>query len=180
VAVLLSGLGLAPRPMLGGSRLEMANAVLLLERGSAEPGLPWGRIVSIDVHDEQVDGSARPRLHAVGWATIDREARSREQPGATELPPDEALGAAVRLAQPVAGVRVALLEPTTEGRLVAALVRFGEGPVALYLTGVEHELGGRTQRTPGPFGNERLIPGGPPPGPFVILVDAGGPATIDR
>jgi hypothetical protein len=113
-------------------------------------------------------GYAPPTLVAVGWATVDAERAAAEQAGiefvATE--PEEALGARAWLGRN-GWVDVVLLEPSTEGRLAAALARRGEGLAVLYLA--VDGLDGATRMTalgrPG-----RLLPHGKPWGPFIILV----------
>jgi hypothetical protein len=109
-----------------------------------------------------------PTLVAIGWATVDAERTAGEQRRtefvATE--PESALGARAWLGR-TGSVDLVLLEPSTEGRLAAALARRGEGLAVLYLA-VEG-LDGTTQMTA--LGRRgRLLPHGKPWGPFVILV----------
>jgi hypothetical protein len=125
---------------------------------------------------------ARPgRPSALGWATVelDRAARELEAdlglaagvfaPAAGSV----ALGARCRVA-PAAlpGLALAILEPATEGRLAAMLARLGEGPVVLWSVADESTTADRPDATPGPFGPERLVPGGPIRGLRWLLVDA--------
>jgi GNAT superfamily N-acetyltransferase len=104
-------------------------------------------------------------VEAVGWATVDRERAALEWlPLAfTTAPADEALGAFAACARLADGTVLLLLEPSTEGRLAAALARRGEGPVAIWLTGPPTDpslpaaasaLGGRSwlARPPHPWG----------------------------
>lgn len=119
-------------------------------------------------------GSADPpRLLAVGWATVDLE-RSAEDltlhdgPVADGPIVDEPLLGARALRVDVGGMMVLVLEPTTEGRLAAALARRGEGVCALYL-GADATTDGAWRTTalglPG-----RLLAHDQPWGPFVIEV----------
>ena len=89
-----------------------------------------GLIVPADAH-----------LAGLGRATVDLDCAIRElatEAGLDPLlvrpaPDDEALGAFARRLDLADGVLV-ILEPRTEGRLAAALARYGEGPVVIYLT----------------------------------------------
>lgn len=118
-------------------------------------------------------GTTAPRLLAVGWATVDIE-RTLEDlgvPGARPAADEPLLGA--RAWRVDAGaVTVLVLEPSTEGRLAAALARHGEGIRALYL-GTDAQSTGIVSPTalglPG-----RLLPHERPWGPFVIEVSVGG------
>lgn len=108
------------------------------------------------------------RLVAIGWATVDLE-RTLADLGALETAgpevPEPSLGARARVVGngPVALV---VLEPTTEGRLAAALARRGEAIAALYLEG-DPGAGGRV----GPLGRPaRLLPHARPWGPYLVLV----------
>lgn len=79
-----------------------------------------------------------------------------------------------------------LLEPITEGRLAAALARFGEGPIAVYLrpprptpppADRDVHLGVAAD---GPFGRQALVVGGRSFGPHVVAVLDAAPAdTIE-
>ena len=94
-----------------------------------------------------------------------------------DAPSSEALGARCRVGPGAAegGVRIVLLEPETEGRLSATLARHGEGWVATWVaapipppSAVAQLSGART----GPFGEERLVLGGPVSGPHRLVVEA--------
>lgn len=127
---------------------------------------------------------------AVIWATVDLE---RVVAGiglpAETLADDRLLGAAVRLVRPPGAETIALLEPTTEGRIAATLARSGEGRAGYYVFAPEG-LSSLVTRTAaagihikrangGPFGPSALVTGGPIAGPHLVIVD--GPAgTIDR
>lgn len=120
------------------------------------------------------------------WATVDRE-RARSAVGGIgeELPGDEHLGAWVTLlAHDAAGEPpIALLEPSTEGRLAAWLARNGEGPAGRYVgidgAGAFDGLASRSAAlglgvTPvagGPFGPSRLVIGRSRSAPNLVLVD---------
>jgi hypothetical protein len=127
---------------------------------------------------------------AVVWATVDLD-RAIAETGlpAEALPDDELLGAAVRLVRPPAADPIALLEPTTEGRLAATLAKSGEGPAGHYVRATEGLSSvvarataagiGMKRTNDGPFGPSALVLGGPATGPHLIIVDR--PAgTIDR
>jgi hypothetical protein len=117
---------------------------------------------------------ARPtgatRIIAVGWATVDLDRAISELRRDLELPPDaftdaigsRALGARGRIARAALddGTAIAILEPTTEGRLAAILARHGEGPAAVWLVARGEAIGDVRLRS-GPFGPERVVPGGP-------------------
>jgi hypothetical protein len=124
---------------------------------------------------------------AVGWATIEHERAARELahllgPGATfEGAPSSVILGARCLVGPAAdslGLRIVLLEPDTEGRLAATLARAGEGWAAMWTvdeavatrpgTGVPR----RSAARPGPFGDERLLLGGPVAGPHRLFIEA--------
>ena len=136
-----------------------------------------------------------PRIVAIGWATVEIHRLAAELGReAAARPDDPLLGARTAL---IAGdPPLLLLEPATEGRLAASLARFGEGPVALYVTAAESQRGmSRVQAdlrarglnvTPvvrGPFGPEVAVVGGPARGPHLVFCGADeqgpGPGTID-
>jgi hypothetical protein len=136
-------------------------------------------------------GAGRPL--ATIWATVDRE-RAAASLGADgdELAGDEHLGAYVVLFRGAGDEPpIALVEPSTEGRLAATLARRGEGPVGRYVAiddaAVWAGLGQRaaaaglaiSRTAPGPFGPSRLIGGGDVFGPHLVLVD-GRAGTIGR
>ncbi len=128
---------------------------------------------------------------ALGWATIDLDRAESGFADAFEgsfeasgdVADDMLLGARCRLVRtgdPVVPV-VVLLEPFTEGRLAATLARHGEGPAAVWVRAEESrrsaQQGHRSVETPGPFGSEVLLAGGPPSGPYRLLLIA-VPGTI--
>jgi ribosomal protein S18 acetylase RimI-like enzyme len=80
---------------------------------------------------------------AVGWATVDRERAALEWLSLPFVPaPDEeVLGAFAWSAALDDGTALLLLEPSTEGRLAAALARRGEGPVAIWVAGPPPQAG---------------------------------------
>jgi hypothetical protein len=78
--------------------------------------------------------SAAPGIVAIGVATVDVARLALElfdDPAPADVlePVLAARGLAARSGEP----RLIVLEPAAEGRLAAALARYGEGPVALYL-----------------------------------------------
>lgn len=133
------------------------------------------------------------RLLALGWATVDLERASatlaEALPGAgpfIDAQPTAALGG--RCLVGPSGLRavptLVLLEPSTEGRLAAALARFGEGPLAAWFE-VPVGQSALSPSVPlgraltGPLGPERLLSGEPVHGPHLLVL--GGPAgTIGR
>jgi hypothetical protein len=118
-------------------------------------------------------GREAPRLLAVGWATVDLE-RTLEDLGVTEVGPitDEPLLGARAQRIDTGPSAVLVLEPTTEGRLAAALARRGEGICALYLADAD-VVPGRAARTTALGLPGRLLPHDHPWGPFVIAVATG-------
>jgi hypothetical protein len=181
----LAGAGIATLP---GYRVDLrSGTVRLVERDGPvdrlitdeEPAVePPGR-----ASDEVMSGTtAAAELVAVGWATVELERAIGDDPGAFESAPDDPhLGAFAR--RSTRGDRLVLLEPNTEGPLVATLARWGEGPAALYLSvpGDGPAVGpggpGAGAVAPafsavrdGPFGPSALLLGGPIAGPHVILV----------
>jgi hypothetical protein len=126
------------------------------------------------------------RLVAVGWATVELDRAALELAAllglttGTFVPADDstALGGRCRVASGVLpdGLTLALLEPNTEGRLAGRLARMGEGPAAVWSSVGADVARGLTGARPGPFGLERLLPGGPAQGPYRLVI--GGPGTI--
>lgn len=145
--------------------------------------------------DDTDPAAARPlRLAGTGWATVELD-RAEDSlgmwlgdatadaggPASDTAEPHLGAIARVRPAGGLPGDAFVLLEPTTEGRLAASLVRDDEGPCALYL----RPAGGlgawaaaaRARgvhlgpRRAGPLGSEVLIAGGPAAGPHLLVVD---------
>lgn len=122
---------------------------------------------------------------AVGWATVELDRAAREfgeALGTTFVDVDGSihLGCACRRsAAAVDGVRIVLLEPTTEGRLAATLARHGEGWAVVWFAPDDHDdvpgIPRWSATRDGPFGSERLALGGPLAGPHRLLVET---ATI--
>lgn len=109
-----------------------------------------------------------PGLVAVGWATVDLE-RTLDDLGIEPGPVvDEPLLGARAHRIEAGAITVLVLEPTTEGRLAAALARRGEGIGALYVA-ASGSLGSTTRLT-GLGVSGRLLPHDQPWGPFVIEV----------
>jgi hypothetical protein len=145
-----------------------AGAVIAASPGDAEPGL---------------------RLAGIGWATVELDRAEAELAEwlVAEAP------TAMDVAEPLVGARarprrtdglpggtLVLLEPTTEGRLAASLVRDGEGPCTLYLrapAGLDAWVAAARRRgvtvsakRKGPLGTGVLVPGPDRAGPHVIVV----------
>ena len=133
----------------------------------------------------QAGGPHRPI--AVGWATVELDRAAAELAAelgfeaAAFLPAADSvvLGARCRVAYGVlpGGAPLAILEPRTEGLLAAALARHDEGPVVTWARSAQPPSGRHLTLRPGPFGPERLEPGGPTHGPFLLLIE-GEPGTI--
>ncbi len=129
-----------------------------------------------DPIDDSRSGTASdgPRLAALGWATVDAErlAAALDKPLIDEAHDDPALGA-TGYGIASASLPLVLLEPTTEGRIAAALARLGEGPVALYLAGVT--LGSDDDATrvtsTGTGRQGRLLRSPRPSGPFIVALE---------
>lgn len=125
-------------------------------------------------------------LLAVGWATVDTERFLADHGGGRleRKAADPHLGAFVaRVRGPFGGPDALLLEPNTEGRLSATLVRHGEGPAALYFAAgtaglaavaaaVRTAGGLPTIVAEGPLGPSILLIGGPMTGPHLLVVHA--------
>jgi len=149
----------------------------LIERILADAGRPDARPL----------GASEPI--ALGWATVDLDRAIPEialglglSTDAFDLSVDsEILGArGLMVPAAIAGVSLAILEPSTEGRLAAALARSGEGPVAVWFLAqevAEIPRGAIGQEQPGPFGPERLASGGLVGGLYRFIVVA-EPGTI--
>ncbi len=129
---------------------------------------------SADRSDGSALDDAGVRLLGVGWATVDLTRGASELAARLGLDPggfrsseeDGWLGAASLVAR-VGGSSLVVLEPITEGRVAAALARFGEGPVAVYL-GLPGPASGTVR--PGPLGAGSLVTGAPAWGPFAIVL----------
>jgi ribosomal protein S18 acetylase RimI-like enzyme len=141
--------------------------------------------------EEMVEAVGGPTLFAVAeiWATVDLDRAVAEFGGTLEaLADDQLLGAKVGLVRRAVGWPVAVLEPTTEGRLAATLARVGEGPAGWYAFDPEgldaraaraRAVGRSIKGAPsGPFGAAVLVRDRPLSGPHLVLVEP--PAgTID-
>lgn len=108
---------------------------------------------------------------AWGWATVDREraaldfAPLRFRAG----PHEEALGAFTSRTTLSDGTVLVLLEPSTEGRLAAALARHGEGAVAVWLADPVPDSASASPSRPTAIGGRaRLLRPEHPWGPFVL------------
>lgn len=126
-----------------------------------------------------------PRKAVDGWATVELDRAEVEvasalaelgTPRVETVADERLLGARCRLLRYEGDRDVLLLEPSTEGRLGAALARYGEGRLVRYLL-VDAGAPERARRAgftltsvgQGPFGPERLVFAGPRDGPFLIL-----------
>jgi hypothetical protein len=123
-----------------------------------------------------------------GWATVELDRAGEAlvgllEPAATfsDAPRSALLGARCRVGRARSsehGPRwIVLLEPDTEGHLAAFLARSGEGWAATW--DVDDAGGGLEpgRGAAGPLGEERLVTGTPPAGPFRLRLAA---ATIER
>ncbi len=124
-------------------------------------------------------GCVRPVEIVPGWATVEIDRSIGPALRAALAERDELLGAAAAIVAVGPRHRVALLEPSTEGPLAAALARHGEGWVAAYLRAGDASAGRRLgeagfRLSPpghGPLGIERRLLVGRRDGPFILLVD---------
>ena len=120
------------------------------------------------------------------WATVEMERALRElglaPERARDAVDDPLLGARVLVVDGEPGeLRLALAEPSTEGRLAAFLARHDEGPAGRYVglalaletVAVRAAAGGVLVSRPetGPFGREVLVLGGGLGAPHVLLVE---------
>lgn len=127
------------------------------------------------------------RSVAVGWATVELDRAAVELAVLLGLTPEAfvpagdslALGARSRVAAGVLpdGLSLAILEPIAEGRLAGRLARLGEGPAAVWSPFGAGTSGKASAARSGPFGAERLVPGGPAQGPYRLLI-VSAPGTI--
>jgi hypothetical protein len=128
---------------------------------------------------------------AIGWATVELERAAAElssglAPGGgfRTAPSSELLGARCLVGRAATGspaTWLVLLEPSTEGRIAASLVRHGEGWAASWdlpaPADVEQPAAPAwSVEADGPLGRERLQLGGPASGPHRLRVTA---ATIE-
>jgi hypothetical protein len=118
-------------------------------------------------------------LAGIGWATVELDRAARELAGVGPFgtaPRDAVLGASARRSATKRGrsPAIALLEPDTEGLLAAALARFGEGVLAVYLGPLDRADIDDTPRLgpprPGPLGPARLVIGRPAWGPHALVL----------
>jgi hypothetical protein len=134
-----------------------------------------------------VDPAERPELLADIHGTVDLERALAELDavaGEGALAEDVLLGARIVL---LAERRIALAEPSTEGRLAASLARLGEGTVGRYVAcggagGTPFAAVRRraaeaglvlSRPAPGPFGQEILVVTRPVGSPSLLLVQRG-------
>jgi hypothetical protein len=141
------------------------------------------------IRDALADAAGDGDPVALGWATVELDRAAAEFSGVLGLAPGAfapaddsvALGARCRVAGAVLPGRIslAILEPSTEGRLAETLARLGEGPAAVWSTTDRLADPGAVTARPGPFGPERLVSGGPRYGPHRFLIST-APGTIAR
>jgi hypothetical protein len=133
-----------------------------------------------------VDLDAWPVVARI-WQTVDIDRTVAGLGLPTEpIADDEVLGAHGVLVRPADGPPLAIVEPSTEGRLAGTLARHGEGHAGLYVApaGGPDEARGAGLRViqdgPGPFGRSTLVapPGADRWSPFIVIV-APPPATIE-
>ena len=136
----------------------------------------------VDVTDA---GRLKLRVVALGWATVDTARASTELAEFGPFRPardDPILGASCAVGGSM-DICLTILEPVTEGRLAATLARHDEGPAVLWLSGHPRADGPAAIRLStavlGPFGDERLLLGGPLGGPHILVLHA-PPGTIER
>jgi hypothetical protein len=118
-------------------------------------------------------GTGLASLLGVGFATVEAERAAVEIGALVGLAPasfapgvaDGWLGARTWIA--AGDVAILLLEPSTEGRLAAALARAGEGAVVAYV-GMPGPAMGPTR--PGPLGPAALVYEARPWGPYLLTV----------
>jgi hypothetical protein len=176
-----------PRPDPSEDRFALLLAGGVVRVARTAPGVRE-RLVAVAAFDEAptsaldgvrldhaaLDASPGVRLLGVAWATVEMARGTRELADRFGLGQDDFalaaddawLGAAARGARLGRSMLVAL-EPTTEGRVAAALARFGEGPVAIYI-GLPGPALGLVRR--GPLGAGSLMTGSPVWGPFAIVL----------
>ena len=111
-------------------------------------------------------------LVGIGWATVDTERLLADLATTADLRfgpevDEPTLGARARVAWS-GGTAIVVLEPSTEGRLAAALARRGEGIACLYVAGAAASGAPRLTAL-GRRG--RVLTHERPWGPFMILVD---------
>jgi hypothetical protein len=133
----------------------------------------------------------RAELVGIGWATVELERAARElgeelgiDPGAwVPTARDVLLGARAWTAPAPVDARpaIVLLEPDTEGRLAATLVRFAEGVGAVYLRDPAEGRSAPAARSMHPrvsavaqsaLGPARLVLAAPAWGPNVLLLES--------
>jgi hypothetical protein len=132
------------------------------------------------------DGHDRAmRLVAIGWATVELDRAQAQLSRALDVDGNvfrraadsAALGASCRVAEGLLdGVDLAVVEPSTEGRLAAHLARHGEGPTIAWLADPSRSDEPHAAGTDGPFGAERFLPARGDG--LVRLLVAASPGTI--
>ena len=153
------------------------------------PGPPLERLETARLAAAQPSRRPAPdaRLVALGWATVDLEralvalttALGVPDDAFAEAPESVALGARCLVAAAAlpGDVALAILEPSTEGRLATTLARLDEGPTIAWYAGLGDVPAGAGPARTGPFGPERRVGGDPIHGPHRFLIE-GAPGTI--
>ena len=127
-------------------------------------------------------------IAGIGWATVELDRAARElasDRACVAAPRDAALGASAMRSPVQKGgpPAIVLLEPDTEGLLAAALARFGEGVLAVYLGPLDRADVDDTPRLgpprPGPLGPARLVIGRPAWGPHALVLAGVGRRSRD-
>lgn len=148
----------------------------LREARRKSPIVPYERLPGGTAHRAALDrlrDVILPDRIVPGYATVELDRAEKELADAAgsshghssaDLGDDAALGARCRLLTFADGSEIVLLEPATEGRLAAALARFGEAVAALYLIAdraavlkLEHVGFRLGTELVGPFGPQRLV-----------------------
>ncbi len=161
------------------------------EPGGEPPGVPE-RLLGADALGDTLArfvAAVAPAVLVEGWATVELDRAVADvaasladrhgpaTPSVHDAAPDSLLGAFARRLDWPDGQALVILEPSTEGRLAAALARRGEGRAALYAVGAgawgRLLAAGFTLSTQadGPLGPARLVVGGPRWGPFLVAVE---------
>jgi hypothetical protein len=204
LGVVVEPAGTAPGLVAGARLLRLGSCWLevrpWIREGPADDPRAPGRLLLEPVPDgeEALGGTKAPAdglaLHGLGWGTVELDRAEDELsmwlgprvPG--DDVEDEPLLARARLHEGggLPGTWTALLEPSSEGRVAAALARDGEGPIAIYLrpaAGLDAWIVGAQARgttigarRPGPFGDEVILPGAIT-GPHVLVTEGRDPVS---
>jgi hypothetical protein len=129
-----------------------------------------------------------PALIALGWATVETDRAIAELANALAIQPasfevatgSAALGSSALVATGVleGAAALAIVEPSTEGRLAAHLARHGEGPTVAWLAEPARATAEGPEGPRGPFGPERIAT--PRADGLLRILVAASPGTISR